>query len=491
MSERPGAGDFSEKNFSPDAKKNTQEKNPERFERREEFGRVVAVSRTERGAYHAERQTGNEDAIHVDARIGFAAVYDGMGGHGHGGEASFEANQLTKKSLLRFLRPQAFSPEEIGHELESMIKSANSHLNKRRKELNYADDALRSTAVLAKLWQSPEGAYKAIVAYAGDSRAYVRKKSGETILVTADHLGIRSAIDDMLSDNKVAQKISDSDYLKVLLYLDRLERPEKMEKIALGHLNLSPGVEKHRVSIEKMLPLALRFVGGPNKGLGLAPEIEPDVRIVDLEPGDVLMLATDGVYKPLAPEELGDALGTQVDTQAVYDRIRGKTKDDATIGVLAVRSPETLATPAKKSIDSARPSQGIVGKRGPLDLGGIRQQVDQMRMRELPLLQRERKFEQQPEKNYWLDMDLAYLVRRYPGEKNLAKRVEDFRESVLSRSKIHDANEIVPEHPDRDEVNEYVRDGQMPYEVVWDIIQQDLDNERKLQKYLRRIKREG
>lgn len=84
--------------------------------------------------------------------------------------------------------------------------------------------------------------------------------------------------------------------------------------------------------------------------LGKAPALEPEVRDLPLQPGDLLLLCTDGVYTSLAPDALirlasgaSDALQDRV-AAAIQEAIARGAEDN--LGLVAIRIPDRSAAPA-------------------------------------------------------------------------------------------------------------------------------------------------
>jgi len=191
----------------------------------------------------------NQDAYFADADRGFFIVSDGMGGE----QAGALASEVVVKVLPQMLRQRTGSwhklPETEAREKMRVVLSDLSELVRQRTEGQPGLDGMGATAVLALV-----RGRRALVAHMGDSRAYLFRK-GRLERLTKDH--------------SVVQLLVDSG-------------------------DLSPE-EAHAHPARGQLT---RFVGMKGEPL-------PEVRDVRLEPGDRLLLCTDGLTNMVADEQLG------------------------------------------------------------------------------------------------------------------------------------------------------------------------------------------
>lgn len=186
----------------------------------------------------------NEDAYLVSSAYGLYAVADGMGGHQAGEVAS-----RTALSRLEQLAPAIAGLQD--EELEEWLNGALSQANKAVYEFSLfqAETVGMGTTVTALLIRGS----KAVLAHVGDSRGYLWR--GEQLIpLTNDHS-----------------------------YVEELLR--------MGHIS-SDEAENH-----PKRHLLTRAVG-------MAEDVEVDSRTVEVQPGDVLILCTDGFSNMLSMEEL-------------------------------------------------------------------------------------------------------------------------------------------------------------------------------------------
>ncbi|MEZ4293846.1 MAG: protein phosphatase 2C domain-containing protein [Polyangiaceae bacterium] len=211
------------------------------------------------GVTHAGRvRSRNEDAYGIFPELGLCVVADGLGGRA-GGEV---ASSTTVGRAHRFLSEaagkrargageSAFDPGELG----AMLGSAVQHANAVVHAAGEADPRL--TGMATTFVGLLVAGSRAAIAHVGDSRAY-RIREGKIERLTSDH-SMREL------------------YLK--LYKERA-RPEIAEQNA---------------------SIVTRAVGARAR-------VQAEIAEVAVEPGDVFLLCSDGLWGLVSDEEMGFAL---------------------------------------------------------------------------------------------------------------------------------------------------------------------------------------
>jgi serine/threonine protein phosphatase PrpC len=190
-------------------------------------------------------RTNNEDAFAYDLARGVFVVCDGMGGMASGEVASSRAVAAIVKSF----GDTATQDLPVRTRLLRAITAANSDVWK--KGQLPAHKGMGTTAVVAAL-----DGDKLTLGNVGDSRAY-RVQSGRCEQLTVDHS-----------------------------YLNELIRK--------GTLTIENAQSADLQGMESVI----------TRAVGVEPEVEPDFFSVDLEPGAVILLATDGLTRDVSPEEI-------------------------------------------------------------------------------------------------------------------------------------------------------------------------------------------
>ncbi len=214
--------------------------------------------------HRGNRRTENEDAVFSSVEKGIWMVADGMGGHSAGDYAS----EYIADSLA-----QLELDENLGESVdrvEDCLLFVNDHLRHYARE--HCPGGTIGSTVVVMLARENTG----VVLWAGDSRLY--RVRGRTLeLITRDH-------------NPVA---------------DLLDTGGVTEEQALN-------CDTHVVT---------RAVGGQN-------ELHLDIAVFDIQPGDTMLLCTDGLYRELKAPEIAHALEMGVD-DAVAEMMRSCLAGDA------------------------------------------------------------------------------------------------------------------------------------------------------------------
>ena len=176
----------------------------------------------------------NEDALHLDAEHGVFAVADGMGGHAAGEVASGLAVDALKEV---FSQPRT-SEVDYPALFRSAFEEANARIAQRIRE-NPECTGMGTTAVVAvvdgrRLW----------IAHVGDSRAY-RIRNGMIEQLTSDHSFVN-------------------------------------ELVRLGMLSREQAARDPRRNVV-------------TRALGSGPSVVPDVFHDMIQPGDIIVLCSDGL----------------------------------------------------------------------------------------------------------------------------------------------------------------------------------------------------
>ena len=201
----------------------------------------------------------NEDCISADARLGFAVLADGMGGHNAGEVASRMAVELVSARLASHRtagnpvdarRAEALIAEHAAHANAALLQAARTH----------AEYDGMGTTLVAVLWHG-EGV---TFGHVGDSRLYVLRR-GELRQLTRDHSMVQ-------------------------------------EQLECGVIS----AEAARVAPNRNVL---------TRAVGIDPETRADVYTCAVEDGDLYLLCSDGLTDMLPDEALRETLvscGTRI-----------------------------------------------------------------------------------------------------------------------------------------------------------------------------------
>jgi len=211
------------------------------------------VTRTDPGMVRSH----NEDSVYAASACGLAVLADGMGGYNAGEVASGMTVALLGSELAKTLETQeinGFTPEKkrVSHALlETEIARTNSTIyQSAQSQPQYA--GMGTTLVMALFYDD-----KMTTAHIGDSRLY-RLRGEEFAQVTRDHSLLQEQIDSGI---------------------------------------ITP--EQAKFSQNKNLV---------TRALGVDPEVEPEIRDYDTQPGDIYLFCSDGLNDMVDDEEIGMTL---------------------------------------------------------------------------------------------------------------------------------------------------------------------------------------
>lgn len=203
----------------------------------------------------------NEDNFLVEPALGLLAVADGMGGHEAGALASAEA----LISLREALKAHSVDPTHDGLDPDatwsdpqmqaaSLLHNAIDQVNQCVYQQNVARHMSEGSGMgttLTGLWR-PQSNGPLLVFHVGDSRLY-RYREGELSLLTRDQTWYQQALE-----------------------------AGKVDRLPARNLLL--------------------------QAIGPGPRVEPQVRVHPVQPGDLLMLCSDGLHGCVPHQEMHQVL---------------------------------------------------------------------------------------------------------------------------------------------------------------------------------------
>lgn len=210
----------------------------------------------------------NEDHYGYDERLGIFVVCDGMGGHAAGEVAS----QIAVDTVLGFFRKRPAVEEDAylddaplgARLLAEAVKKANDAI------LDYAEAHKNTTGMGTTLVAARFASDVFSIANVGDSRIYLFR-DGQLIQLTEDHSLV-------------------------------------MEQVRRGMITLE---QAKRSSAQNII----------TRALGTDESTLPDLAEFPAEPGDILVLTTDGVMRHVEDEEIRNILQQLPSLQAACDTL--------------------------------------------------------------------------------------------------------------------------------------------------------------------------
>jgi len=229
----------------------------------------------------------NEDNFAVEADLGLLVVADGMGGHNSGEVASDIACKTVVEQARRMLGGDKILIPEGGtpgltprsRQLEFFVKSANEMIYEKGRA--FPKDAGMGTTVVAAVVDSKS----LTVAHVGDSRLYLWRR-GELTQLTEDH-------------SLVGEQVK-----RGVITADQAARSPQ----------------------QNILTRAL----GAEKG------VQVDVADHPLMPGDVVLLATDGLSKMVVDADVAAVIAESQDPQKIVETLIARSRAAGGVDNIAV-----------------------------------------------------------------------------------------------------------------------------------------------------------
>lgn len=239
------------------------------------------------GYTHVGRRPNNEDAFAAIERFGLALIADGMGGY-EGGEI---ASQTVIETIVAFFERMS-PPGDLGlDDAREDCALARSRMDLAMR-IAHGEIGRRKVGALANMGSTAAAVVvqhgRALIAHVGDSRAY-RLRGGRLEPLTRDHS----------------------------LYAE-------MQAAGAG---LPP---PERCSFHHVI----------TRGLGVAGDSRPDIRVESVLPGDLFLLTTDGVTDVVGDEAIA-AWARKEEPSVLPERLvqaawDANSHDNATVVALAV-----------------------------------------------------------------------------------------------------------------------------------------------------------
>lgn len=197
---------------------------------------LSAASLSERGLVRRD----NQDHLFVRRTARSYCVADGMGG----GEGGAEASRIVCSELASAVAASKDFADRVRGVAEA-IHASNAKIREYAASAGYRQMATTVTVFLV----DPEGGRVGVIGHVGDSRVY-RFRKGSLVRLTHDHT--------------IAGELGRSPAANALA----------------GDMGGRRHVIAHVLT----------------RAVGIEPEVQPDWRRIDIKPGDVFLLCSDGVY---------------------------------------------------------------------------------------------------------------------------------------------------------------------------------------------------
>jgi len=249
---------------------------------------------------HPQRNEDTGFAEHLNNGVCIGGVFDGMGGHMAGDQASRIASGVVYQ-VLREIRGDEPATQVVGI-LSQAMKDAAVEIG---RQLSGTDAG--TTAAVAIAMPEKEKSYRITAIGAGDARAYLQKNRTLELL-TVDNLLPDQGTGILVMDYKEAQRRLARGNL---LRLGSVEREEEMD------------------AATEIQFLRRNFVVNP---LSVQGQYEPVITTGVAPAGSLIVLTSDGVHDNLTDREIakitGGSFGPQVLARMLVESARKRADDE-------------------------------------------------------------------------------------------------------------------------------------------------------------------
>ena len=225
--------------------------------------RWESASITDRGLHRPN----NEDALLDDIGIALFAVADGMGGHAAGEVASRIAVDAVAREAAAGRKPRANAADP----LVRAFTLANREIRRKGR----AEPEKRGMGTTLSVLSGNTGSSRGVIVHVGDSRVY-RARSGRLEQLTRDHTWVQERVDAGVLTPEQART---HPYASIL-----------------------------------------------TRVLGTEERLIPDVFALDIEPGDVFLLCSDGLTGMVSDAEIESTLRREEPLQQLAERLVAMAK---------------------------------------------------------------------------------------------------------------------------------------------------------------------
>ncbi len=260
----------------------------------------------------------NEDRHLENAQLGLYGVFDGVGGHFGGKEASAAAAASVLKDVHRAWDKidDDEADDTIRPSLANTLRAANKAVIGRGKEI-YTEKYLKipeaqrpvwhspqTTATIAKLHEFADGRMKAYFAHVGDCRAYVRRADGTLEQLTVE--------DDILSDAGEVARLSEEFHMQ-LTDADIERYRQLMDEVA-SEAEMPDALGRYLFRTRNIVARTL----GHDYGTGT---MGVRTYAADVSPGDTILMMSDGVHDNLTRQRIQDIAAQTSNPDALVERL--------------------------------------------------------------------------------------------------------------------------------------------------------------------------
>lgn len=254
--------------------------------------RLVSAARTDVGL----KRKDNQDSYFIDDSLNLFLVADGMGGLDHGELASAMVAQTISDYIQRFKDRPIQDPERYDC-FDSTLKPLDN-----------------------TIMQAVQLANRAVYDTAHDQDA-IQQMGSTLVLIMSD------------GDELVVVHVGDS---RIYRFQD-----EKMEQLTIDHSLQSDPMFNGMIDPDSTM---ISSMGKTlTRGMGIKPEVQPDLKRISINDEDLYLLATDGLMDMVSEEMIAQVLGMHIDIKKKADHLielalAGGGRDNITVVLVKPRA---------------------------------------------------------------------------------------------------------------------------------------------------------
>lgn len=263
----------------------------------EEEIKIKFAEKTKASEKHPDR---NEDKTLVDLKHRIFAVFDGIGGHKDGDEASKLVRDYVQKHISEI--QDGMDTETVKEILLRIILESDDVVKNEA-----LGNGMGTTASILKIHKDSKGKNLAIIANVGDSRVYKIEKDGKVVQITQD--------DDILS----------------YLNLDPEKKAEISRKLAnvINPEELSDELLNPEITDPEYQYSEKRLFKTRNKVTNDIGHIVSDPKILSIEinEGDLFFITSDGIHDNLTIKEIENILKQSKNLEEASEEMLKKSQE--------------------------------------------------------------------------------------------------------------------------------------------------------------------
>ena len=281
----------------------------------------------------SKHKTWNEDSSIANDSEQLYAVLDGVGGQDGGEFASSFVKRAIEQNAV-FLSQD--DPMDVKRAMEQLLKGVSADLLAEGRVRGLENPA--TTCSLVKIIENIDGKRTAIVGTVGDSRTYVRGSNGSVKFASEDQ-----------SFGYVYRKLGKISSEQARQFSDILSNVASKQELARV-IAQYPELEEFYTKRNAIA-----------QGMGMEAGINPEVVTVDLEPGDEVIITTDGVHDNLTDKEIQQILAMDGTAQEIANMLVAKAYERSQDRAHMRHKPDDITAvvasgPARKVVKAKKPA---------------------------------------------------------------------------------------------------------------------------------------